>query len=370
MDISIATENAKTDVKTVLSSDAGLVSVGTPFALILSAIGLVLAIAASAIFLTAMLKVKTEKFSSTIFPTSYLSPAILKIGNFPANISMSDRIGHIPPTFSNSQDVIPPPIGSKDEEPLTFENMGLRDGSMYEPYVLFPPQSDATDGVLRPLGDTTSENSLPPPYGGLETNTERKRFAGSLSLGKNLSEVEDEDQVTTNSMPPRSPTSKIVKLRKVSGNDVESCSQLSSSERNPSHEMDTLGKDLHTNTGLATNLAQQKSSKAADANRSPTSSKKTITIKSVNEERLSGKAGHTDAQQAKETNIGTRKTGPSHGKTGARVEKRNPYVPPKKQFRKAQNQTPRKTTLASSTNPSITKKTVKIEKVQEDKLLM
>ena len=367
VEIGIAIDNTKTAVQSLPTLEGDFISIGSPFALVFSVTGLVLAVIASLMYIVAALKVKSEKFSTTIFPSAFLSPAILKIGSFPANISMSDRIGHIPPTFNKFDEGLPPLIGSKDAEPLKFENKGLKDHQNMTPYVLFPPDGNHTDGFMYPLGGMEPDNSLPPPYKGLDNTVKDKKFAGSLSLGSNvINEADDNTSTTASEKTPRSPRNKTLKLRKVSEHDLE---------LDQSGSSDMLGKELaQANNGFAT-LSPRNTKGNSSPNRSPTSPRKTVRINQVSQEQVENSAcvNEDTAGKADEKN---KKAGKATSNTTHPTKIKTQYLSGIAQL-STKPTTPAngasKHTMPSpkvQKNPQVTQKKIAIPKVQEEELLM
>ncbi|XP_052268992.1 uncharacterized protein LOC127870443 [Dreissena polymorpha] len=148
-----------------------LVAVDFPWALMLSAVGLLLAFIAGAIFLIAAFRRDADFM--TISPQSFLAPAILSLVTFPAHISVQDRLGHIPPSELKPRSdsfLIPPPIGSHDDAPFSFQNGRLRRETAFD----FPPPSFAffISGENSPTGSSTGMQSRPPSSGRLSCSSD------------------------------------------------------------------------------------------------------------------------------------------------------------------------------------------------------
>ncbi|WAQ95548.1 hypothetical protein MAR_028238 [Mya arenaria] len=179
-------KEASKDLKN--NNGESLVSVEDPWALVLSACGMFLAFVAS-IVLAISAVLKDERKKPTVSPLSILTPAILRMGNFPARISTKDLTGHLPPSaiivdqIDNENDG-QPAIGRQDTEVLAFRTgRMLRETTEYE---FYPPPFGQPTGSTEHLEDTTIINSRPPSY---------ERFKSDLSIitgnGKYEREIED-----------------------------------------------------------------------------------------------------------------------------------------------------------------------------------
>lgn len=167
--VGLSIQKTKTAVA-LIAEGTDVMSVLAPWALALSAAGLILAFIASVLLLVATCKSPVQA-SAVITPeVNHLPEAILKMGSFPLNvarISVSDMGGHVPPTLPPRMTFVSdglPAIGAHDEEPLEFEQRGLIREDTFGPGFLHPPHFGLNGGHPFVLGETITEMSTPPSY--------------------------------------------------------------------------------------------------------------------------------------------------------------------------------------------------------------
>lgn len=175
----------------VLFGDSELLSVLLPWALALSAAGLILGLSAGVLLLFAACKHERTTVVEISSEGDTLPETILKIGNFPlkvARFSDSDMEGHIPPHMPRTLGPTGlPPIGAHDEEPLQFVGKGLTREDTFDPCTVKPPHMIANGGQPFLFEETVMEVSTPPPFERMPTNLSLKKENTSTSI-KNRSD--------------------------------------------------------------------------------------------------------------------------------------------------------------------------------------